>query len=1072
MKKLTDIRLINWHGFYDESIPVDGSVLVAGDNGSGKSSLIDAIYYLLSGGDQSKFNAAANEKTDRTVETYMRGRTGESSHPYLRSDPNIISHICLQFLDEKTLESFLIGVVLEIQEGVRDILKTFYYVPNHVLDDSLFKDEDGNILNYRLMEQKAPEGTFHLLGDSQKKVRATLYNDILQIDGKKYLDLLPKAVSFKPIDDVHEFVYRFLMPEKDVNIANMRTVVHSLNELTRTVKNEEAKKEALRSIAEKADLYNKSKKEASLYQALALNLASSSIEEEKEKLGAEIESLKRREKDLEEEQKKAEADKERVSRDIYALENDSSYLELRTIDEQIAEGEKKLSDAESRVHSYEARLAKEASLEHSLSVGNSLLDYLEHRDYEGLRKYLPLYQSALKKKKDELSTSYNEVRNRLRSDKKEALALQKEKEELEAGRTVYPEAMTKLRAYIVKKVKDETGDEIDARPFAELIDIKEGEENWRYAIESLLAERRFDLFVDESHFETALRALNEARDKEQFAGIGIVDLARLPENAVHKDNSLAAKLTALTYDAERYLDLLLGTVEAVDDPLLFVGKDEGATIDGLYYGFRSVRKTHGEKEAPYIGASARRLRLEEVESTLAGLSSDIEMEEEEARSTYRLVEQSDHSYVSSLLEEDNHWAVYETARRSLEALKAKKSSLEGEDSDLIAKSSRLSALRLEREEAVAASSKAADAIKATSSSLGAASSRLASLQGDVASKEKELDELLKKEGLKLAYEDWKSNKEMASKEAEAQVERLSKELSRLERDLRTLMASYIRKFSFDETSELDALPHFVKEYDKVANHDLVENIDKLERARKKAAESFQNDYIAKIRESIEEEKRHIKKLNEILAGRPFGSEGDVYEFVVSASKDSTFKDYYEIFASKQDYDQTTLFTEQLSSKNEALMNSLYDRFTSEDADEKLLQSFTDYRNFMDYDIKIRDKNGKTYRFSEISKSKSGGETQTPFYVIIAASFDQLCRPGYGRTSPGCLVMFDEAFEKMDQSHVESMMRYFQELSIQPILAVPGNQAKAIAPYVDTKIALVKQGSRVVPSPIIRSRAAD
>ena len=504
MKKLTDIRLINWHGFYDESIPVDGSVLVAGDNGSGKSSLIDAIYYLLSGGDQSKFNAAANEKTDRTVETYMRGRTGESSHPYLRSDPNIISHICLQFLDEKTLESFLIGVVLEIQEGVRDILKTFYYVPNHVLDDSLFKDEDGNILNYRLMEQKAPEGTFHLLGDSQKKVRATLYNDILQIDGKKYLDLLPKAVSFKPIDDVHEFVYRFLMPEKDVNIINMRTVVHSLNELTRTVKNEEAKKEALRSIAEKADLYNKSKKEASLYQALALNLASSSIEEEKEKLGAEIESLKRREKDLEEEQKKAEADKERVSRDIYALENDSSYLELRTIDEQIAEGEKKLSDAESRVHSYEARLAKEASLEHSLSVGNSLLDYLEHRDYEGLRKYLPLYQGALKKKKDELSASYNEVRNRLRSDKKEALALQKEKEELEAGRTVYPEAMTKLRAYIVKKVKDETGDEIDARPFAELIDIKEGEENWRYAIESLLAERRFDLFVDESHLRRLL----------------------------------------------------------------------------------------------------------------------------------------------------------------------------------------------------------------------------------------------------------------------------------------------------------------------------------------------------------------------------------------------------------------------------------------------------------------------------------------------------------------------------------------------------------------------------------------
>ena len=370
MKKLTDIRLINWHGFYDETIPVDGSVLIAGDNGSGKSSLIDAIYYLLSGGDASRFNSAAVEKTDRTVETYMRGRTGESSHPFLRPDKNIITHICLQFLDEKTLESFLIGVVLELQDGIRDILKTFYYVPNHVLEDSLFKDDDGSVLNFRLMQQKQPEGMFRLLGDSQRKVRQTLYNDILEIDGKKYLDLLPKAVSFKPIDDVHEFVYRFLMPEKDVDISSMRTVIHSLNELSTTVKEEESKKEALRVIAEKAEAYTKNKKEASLYQALALNLASSSIEEERNRLNKQIGDLEARAEELSAKRKSSEERKEALNKEIYALENDEGYLELKTIDDDIARAEKKASDCDSAARSFETRLAREASLAHSLSLGS------------------------------------------------------------------------------------------------------------------------------------------------------------------------------------------------------------------------------------------------------------------------------------------------------------------------------------------------------------------------------------------------------------------------------------------------------------------------------------------------------------------------------------------------------------------------------------------------------------------------------------------------------------------------------------------------------------------------------
>lgn len=95
--KLTKIKLINWHMFTDNEIDVNGNLLITGDNGNGKSTLIDAIFYLLSGGEESKknFNAAANDESERTLITYMRGKLGGEKKEFLRNDSSIITHIAL-----------------------------------------------------------------------------------------------------------------------------------------------------------------------------------------------------------------------------------------------------------------------------------------------------------------------------------------------------------------------------------------------------------------------------------------------------------------------------------------------------------------------------------------------------------------------------------------------------------------------------------------------------------------------------------------------------------------------------------------------------------------------------------------------------------------------------------------------------------------------------------------------------------------------------------------------------------------------------------------------------------------
>ena len=59
--------------------------------------------------------------------------------------------------------------------------------------------------------------------------------------------------------------------------------------------------------------------------------------------------------------------------------------------------------------------------------------------------------------------------------------------------------------------------------------------------------------------------------------------------------------------------------------------------------------------------------------------------------------------------------------------------------------------------------------------------------------------------------------------------------------------------------------------------------------------------------------------------------------------------------------------------------------------------------------------GRPYKLRP-AVEKSGGETQTPYYVAIAASFAQM----YSGRETVRILMLDEAFNNMDEDRIESM----------------------------------------------------
>ena len=87
-------------------------------------------------------------------------------------------------------------------------------------------------------------------------------------------------------------------------------------------------------------------------------------------------------------------------------------------------------------------------------------------------------------------------------------------------------------------------------------------------------------------------------------------------------------------------------------------------------------------------------------------------------------------------------------------------------------------------------------------------------------------------------------------------------------------------------------------------------------------------------------------------------------------------------------------------------------------------------------------------------SKSGGERQTPFYVAILASLMKTYRMNQNANSLR-LVVFDEAFDKIDTSRIEECISMLREIGFQSIIAAPDHKASYIAPLVERTWVVVK-----------------
>ena len=1069
-KTLTKIKLINWHGFFDETIPVSDSILLTGENGSGKSTLVDALYFLLSGGETNRFNVAANDSTNRTLESYMRGKTGVEGKSYLRAETPLISHLALEFLDRATNEYFVLGVCLEIQEGREGkVLRSFYKIDGELKEEYYSFEEAGvkNYRNYRAMSKELGEKVHEIEG-ARKDIRARLYSALGIDDGIKYYEILAKAMAFKPIPDVNDFVYQFLMPEADVNVDNIRSIVSDYAQIQSAIRRDKAKKEILEKIIETGDKLHDSILRAKLLHAAEIEQQIQLYTKRKEDYEKRLAVSDNNVKEAISAQKRADDNIKEFQVRLFAMEHSDSYQQLADLDKEMSFVEKDAQKAAKEAEALDMELAREKDIAKALGFKVDLGTPLASHDQKGLLLAVRDYRKLLSEEREKVGSKRYAASMEITALKEKKAALEEKMHGFRRGVPDYDPMVNSLISVIEQGILQEEGVVVHATPLCELIDIAPGEEEWRDAVEGYLNTRRFDLLVPEKYYDKAIAIYEREKNVRHIYGVGLVNTAAIRSTEVLPD-SLAEKVVTKDDKARRYCDYLLGQLVCVENEQELKRHDAAITKTVMVYRNHAARQTRQSVyQTPYIGRSSIALQTSNIERGLREIEFSLKQREDELRKyseRLAIIERS--SLPLNLDSAGEVWNNLDASENKLTRLQKQKAMLEKMDQEggeaIASLKEEIKKLEAEREGAI-------EKQRALSAEKSKYETQVYNANAALESMVPERDQMLEDLEVAAHLPDFMANQLVELNKVKELLDEADREERDANRKLVRYMSDYVNEFHFDAVPEVESLDVFHSEYNLVVKRDLAQFEEKVVRIQGEAAETFKNEYIGKIRKLILQEEKDIQKLNAILQERPFGSDQEVYQFKIGRSLDDAFGVYYDIFKSNKDYSDKDLFTNQLDDKDLMLMRDLFNRLTTIDADEKtmkLIKEYTDYRKFMNYDIVITNKRGEVSYFSKINKEKSGGETQTPFYVIIAASFDQILTNSIGRKSAGCLLMLDEAFNNMDGDHIDSMMDYFTSLAIQPIIVVPSQRAKAIMPYVGTTVGLVKIDG--VMNPIVQRK---
>ena len=1058
MKKLTRLKLINWHRFTNTTIDFETSTLISGENGAGKSTLLDAIQFVIICS-TNYFNKAAHENGKRKLTGYIRCKTGRENKPYERTG-EISAHVALEFYEEKRDKYFVIGAVVDSASEGQE--KTARYLMDGVRleDDFFFQGRTPKSINqFRTTNAKK----IRQWCTTDKEARSMMKNRFGRIEDK-FFRLIPKALAFRPIDDIKDFVYSYVLDEKAVNIDVLRENVRTYQDLQRTLENVKVRIGRLENINTLHDQALDGLQKDRQYEYYLARAEADLVQESIGRMQSEIQSDMLRLEELNGQirtVKEEQTEKQQIRDDLRAeLATDKDFLAK---DEQ----EKKLQILENRKSDM---LKERDTLQKSMDVAKEQLKkLLKVKDTDDcIRLYYenlctPDKDFRLTETKENLFRviSYkNEMRNRVLQKKAEVqakeAAVSGEKQELDRKiellmkkKLSYTDDVERVRTSI-KEEFQRIGRTPEPRILCELLEITDN--TWRNAVEGYLNTQRFYILVEPENFDIALGIYDRLRKERKAYGVGLINTQNLEEFDTAPEGSLATVVSSKNKYAKRYINMILGKVHMCDHYRELKKYKTSITRECMKYqnNVASAIKP-AVFETPYIGQNALKVQLEQAKQKREEIKKQLEEMQERIEQLAFVLEP-----LSTEQDTDIKYridVIGDLRQISVEIRKCKDNiaTLE-KNSNMIMKQVQLSTLEKMLEEIAVNLNNQNRAAGKIEERISLTKQRVADEKVNHAEKAVLFEQIGDRAGDSLPI--WKQEYEKQTVDKsftqfkDNYLRRRKANQTLVDRSVDAMkgaMNGYKTAHDFGAPAAMEGYPDFEAEYLKLKNSELLQYEDKVETARSAAEEEFREQFLSKLQENMKTAQTEFKELNKALNDIAFSNEK--YEFMYMPSK--KYRQYYEMIMDDFNAMQgESIFSGMFHENHKAVIEELFERLAIDnDNSAKALDEFTDYRTYMDYDIRIIHSDGNYSLYSKVCEEKSGGETQTPFYVTVAASFVQLYKNNIGGEAIG-LVLFDEAFNNMDDERIGGVLEFLRRLPLQILIAAPPDKIQYISPFVE------------------------
>ena len=1057
---LTKIKLINWHIFSNNTIELDGNTLITGENASGKSTLMDAIYFVLSGGDDKHFNKAANELGKRDLESYLRGKLGSENQMYLRSGTDVIGYVLLEFTSNKNKNHMVLGAELEIASSVMK-KPNFFVINNYSIDDEDFI-KNKQIVDYRSLKLalKSTKHPLDDLPDSKKDKKRFIGRDIFKLEAhSRYFELLENAISFKPIPEVSSFVNGFLLEEDSINLDNLRGEIRSYQNIHKLLVKEREKIDTLKDFTPKAEKYIFNQEAMRYFNALKVAIKINKLNNQINRNTIDIERLKTEFDTLSNEEKVLRERESSVNVELYQLRNNEAYKALQDKKDKLKEYEKELSKADKELKTFIELVNAEQKISRKLSLNYRFDEDVKAKDFGLLKAHLENYKNDLGEIRIKLTDALAELRHDKREKQYQIQDKTAQLNNLKKGINNYPSDVLNLIEIAKSAIMEYNPKEKnpDVKPLCEYIEIKD--EKWANALEGYLNTQRFNLIVEPKYYDVVSVAYNKYKNERRVFISGIVNAADI-SSVKEVKNSMMSKIDVTNKYARKYAEYLLASLVCVEDVKESKKYDSSVTPDVMIYKNYVLKACKPEiYKTPFIGKASREKRLHILEDEIQELNEQIVSIDKDIHKYSELQNEANNSRVYDILRYDNLWSRIHLYSKNIEVLK-EEISLDEKEKGLLEIDGRIKNAEGRLNDLKIEISKNDNSKRYNLTAQGELNTRIKNDKSQLEFENNNLQELLSKldlEKYKLEYDKYLNNGWLNEEQINKEYLTCQSFNNSVQSNLTLIMQKYSSNYKASLVPTIDNIKDFVDEYYKLLNWDVVKFEQEAKEAYERAEASFREDFLSKLKEKIDRSQDMLDKLNKNLDNHPFGNDEEKYKFYYEPTKDSEFYNYYRIIMSGKLLDVKDIFTEVLDEKDASFIRELFDKISMEvdSAEaEKELQRYLDYRNYMSYDIKISNKRGDVTYFSKINKEKSGGETQTPFYIVMASCFDELMNKD-GKVESTCQVVFDEAFNNMEESRIKSLMEFYKNLNIQVLIVVPSNRIAPISPYMDTLVGITK-----------------